>query len=233
MYAERPHILVIDDDARIRTLVSRYLWKQEFVALSAASAEEGLSILQDFDVDLIVCDVMMPGKSGFDFTEILRAGDHRTIPLILLTALGEVENRIEGFEKGADDYLPKPFDPQELVLRIKALLRRSTKKKAPDVLRIGAYHFNAEQSLLENKVDGHKDIRLTELESKLITALSKTPNQPVSREKLATLCEMDGSERAIDVQVTRLRKKIEVDPANPRLLRTVRGKGYLLKVESQ
>ena len=229
LHSDQPHILVIDDDERIRTLVTRYLWKNEFVSIAAANAQEAKDILKNFEVDLIVADVMMPGQTGFEFTNELRArNDNR--PIILLTALGEVENRIEGFEKGADDYLPKPFDPKELVLRIKALLKRVPKNTEAKKVQIGPYWFDVEQSLLSRDEAGNKQVMLTELEAKLLSSLLKTPNDPVSREVLAERCDMSGTERAIDVQVTRLRKKLEEDPSNPRLLKTVRGKGYMLRV---
>ncbi len=229
LHSEQPHILVIDDDERIRTLVTRYLWKNEFVSMGAANAAEGKEILKNFEVDLIVADVMMPGQSGFEFTDELRSRHDKT-PVILLTALGEVENRIEGLEKGADDYLAKPFDPKELVLRIKALLRRVPKKTEVKMVHIGPYWFDMDQGILSRNEDGTDHILLTELETRLLSSLLKTPNDSVSREVLAERCGMSGTERAIDVQVTRLRKKLEEDPANPRLLKTVRGKGYMLRV---
>lgn len=231
MFSERPHVLVIDDDERIRTLVSKYLWKNDFVTINAADAEEAKLLLKDFSVDLIVCDVMMPGQSGFEFTHELRLKKNN-VPIILLTALGEVENRIEGLEYGADDYLPKPFDPRELVLRIKALLKWLPKKTIAKKIQIGSLWFDSEHNILVSENENQQNISLTELEAKLLSALLKTPNEVISRELLAEMCEMTGTERAIDVQVTRLRKKLEDDPAKPSYLKTVRGKGYMLRIAS-
>ena len=231
MFSERPHVLVIDDDERIRTLVSKYLWKNDFVTINAADAEEAKLLLKDFSVDLIVCDVMMPGQSGFEFTHELRLKKNN-VPIILLTALGEVENRIEGLEYGADDYLPKPFDPRELVLRIKALLKWLPKKTTAKKIQIGSLWFDSEHNILVSENKDQENISLTELEAKLLSALLKTPNEVISRELLAEMCEMTGTERAIDVQVTRLRKKLEDDPAKPSYLKTVRGKGYMLRIAS-
>ncbi len=210
-------------------LVARYLWKNDFVAIEAKDAEDAKRILKEFVIDLIVCDVMMPGQNGFKLTKELRSKSNKT-PIILLTALGEVENRIEGFEQGADDYLPKPFDPKELTLRIQALLRRIPKEMQVKKVQIGSLWFDADHSVLE--LESGENSFLTELETKLLTALLKSTNQPVSREGLADMCDMSGTERAIDVQVTRLRKKMEEDPSNPRYLKTVRGKGYMLRVLS-
>lgn len=228
-FAEKPHILIIDDDARIRTLVSKYLWQNDFIAAMAGSAEEGVLILKDFEFDALVVDIMMPGDSGLEFTRKLRAA-HNNVPVILLTALGDIENRIEGFEQGADDYLPKPFEPRELVLRLKALLKRQPKASIMTLPTIiGEWQMDAERAILEHHSDPARHIRLTDLETKLLAALLSRHNEVISREDLARMCDMESSERAIDVQVTRLRKKLEDDPANPRYLRTVRGKGYMLR----
>ncbi len=227
-FSDLPHILVVDDDERIRTLIARYLWKHEFVAMCAADTAEAKIILKDFIVDLIVCDVMMPGQDGFEFVKELRAKSNH-MPVILLTALGEVENRIQGFEMGADDYLPKPFDPKELTLRIQALLKRVPKKTRVKEVHIGPYIFDADHQQLSGG-DG-SSISLTELETKLLGALAGLPNEVITREGLADMCEMSGTDRAIDVQITRLRKKIEVDAANPKFIKTVRGKGYMLRMD--
>lgn len=229
MFTDLPHILIVDDDERIRSLVSRYLWKRDFVATMVADAGEAQEALLKFQFDALVVDVMMPGMNGLDFTRFLRE-ENNAIPIILLTALGEVEDRISGFEKGADDYLPKPFEPEELVMRLKALFRRVPKKrKAQEIYKIGQWQFDVENSVLqsEDEVDGI--VHLTDLDVRLLKALIKHENEPVSREDLARLCEVDGSERAIDVQVTRIRKKLEEDPSNPKFLRTLRGKGYMLR----
>ena len=223
--ADKPHILVIDDDVRILSLVSKYLSKEGFVVLRAENSEEGKEVIKNFELDLIVCDVMMPGENGFEFTKKLREYNSK-IPLILLTALGEIENRIEGLETGADDYLSKPFDPRELVLRIKSLLKRTPRISTSKSVYLGSYQVNLEENFLESDKER---VTLTEIEGRLLSALIKNSNHPVTRERLAELCDMTGTERAIDVQVTRLRKKLEVDPSQPKYLKTVRGKGYMLR----
>lgn len=229
MFTDLPHILIVDDDERIRTLVSKYLWKRDFIATMVADAEEAEEAMLKFQFDALVVDVMMPGTTGLEFTRILREKNNY-IPIILLTALGEVEDRISGFEKGADDYLPKPFEPEELVMRLKAILRRVPKKrKAQDAYKIGKWDVDLENNVLLSEDSPDQIIHLTDLDVRLLMALIKHENEPVSREDLARLCEVDGSERAIDVQVTRIRKKLEEDPSNPRFLRTLRGKGYMLR----
>jgi two-component system, OmpR family, phosphate regulon response regulator OmpR len=229
MFTDLPHILIVDDDERIRSLVSRYLWKRDFVATMVADAGEAQEALLKFQFDALVVDVMMPGMNGLDFTRFLREGNN-TIPIILLTALGEVEDRISGFEKGADDYLPKPFEPEELVMRLKALLRRVPKNgKAQNSYKIGKWDVDLGDGVLLCEDDPDQVVHLTDLDVRLLKALIKHENEPVSREDLARLCNIDGSERAIDVQVTRIRKKLEEDPSNPKFLRTLRGKGYMLR----
>lgn len=229
MFTDLPHILIIDDDERIRVLVSRYLWKRNFLAMMVADAEEAREAMGKFQFDALVVDVMMPGMSGLEFTRFLREKNN-SIPIILLTALGEVEDRISGFEKGADDYLPKPFEPEELVMRLKALLRRVPKKRgAKEPYQIGSWRFDVENGVLRREDDEERVVHLTDLDVRLLRALIQHENEPVSREDLARLCEVDGSERAIDVQVTRIRKKLEEDPSNPKFLRTLRGKGYMLR----
>jgi two-component system phosphate regulon response regulator OmpR len=175
-----------------------------------------------------VLDVMMPGESGLELTEALRRDSRHHLPVLLLTARGSPEDRIAGFEAGADDYLGKPFEPRELVLRIRAMLRRSAPPPTdPTPLRLGPLEFDPERSELR---DGSGVIRLTGGEAALLTALSRKPNEVLSREEIAAALDMDDAgERAIDVQVTRLRRKIEADPREPRFLHTVRGRGYVLK----
>lgn len=225
-FSEIPHILVVDDDARISSLVCRYLNEHDFVTMSAGNAAEARDMMVAFSFDAAVVDVMMPGESGLQLTGFIR--DSLRMPVILLTALGQVENRIEGFEAGADDYLPKPFEPMELVMRLRALLRRSGGKKSREGLRIGQWMFDESRAGL---VDGVDFVKLSGIEVNLIKALSQTPGLPVSREDLARLCNIDSAERSIDVQITRLRKKLEPDSKNPRVLQTVRGKGYVLHVD--
>jgi two-component system phosphate regulon response regulator OmpR len=226
------HILVVDDDARLRGLLSRYLADQGFRVTTAADAADARDKLRFVHPDLMVLDVMMPGEGGLTFTASLRGDLGDTVPVLLLTARGTPEDRIAGFEAGADDYLGKPFEPLELVLRIRALLRRVTPKPieptAPSgPVALGALSFDVARGELSGP-DGV--LRLTGGEAALLTALASKPNEVLSREDIAAALDMDDAgERAIDVQVTRLRRKIETDPREPRFLHTVRGRGYVLK----
>ena len=222
-----PNILVVDDDKRIRNLLSRFLWDNHYCAITAGDARHARDILEVMRVDAMIVDVMMPGESGVDFTRGLR--DVSDIPVLMLTALGESDDRITGLEAGADDYLAKPFEPRELLLRLKSILRRfpaQTSDKQSHV-QIGHWEFDNIGNIL---MSDNESISLTQMEGRLLKALLSNSNAPVSREKLAELCELEAGERTIDVQVTRLRKKIEDDPKSPRLLQTVRGKGYMLRV---
>ncbi len=225
--AARPHVLVVDDDERISELVSRYLHEHGFVVMAAGDAKEARMMLKSFAFDAMVVDVMMPGESGIELTRELQK-THK-MPVLLLTALGEAQDRITGLEAGADDYLPKPFEPRELVLRLNAILRRTVQKSETlKPFRIGAWRFDPERNELR---DGDEIMPLTAAEALLIRALAGRPGEPVSREELAQKCGLDAGERTIDVQVTRLRRKIEKDTKVPRYLQTVRGKGYLLRIE--
>ncbi len=225
--AARPHVLVVDDDKRICELLSRFLHENGFMVITAGHAAEAREMLADFAFDAMVVDVMMPGESGIDFIRGLPPGAR--LPVILLTALGEAQDRIAGLEAGADDYLPKPFEPRELVLRLNAVLRRTVRKsETPKTFRIGAWTFSMERDELRN---GDAILPLTTAEGLLIRALASRPGEAISREELAEKCGLDAGERTIDVQVTRLRRKIEKDTRVPRYLQTVRGKGYLLRVE--
>lgn len=229
-FAGLPHVLMVDDDVRICDLVTRYLGEQGFVVLSAANASEARALLARFEFDVLVVDVMMPGETGFEFTQGLRENAYEG-PVLLLTAMGEVDNRIEGFEAGADDYLVKPFEPRELVLRLNAILRRTSAVKADALkpFRVGRWRFDPGSDMLESE-DGQK-VRLTSMEANLMKALAKHGGEVMSRDELAELCGVEAGERTIDVQVTRLRRKIEDDTKAPRYLQTVRGKGYVLRVE--
>ena len=228
-YAARPHIMVVDDDARIRSLVSRYLNEHGFVVVEAEDAASARALLERFEVDAMVVDVMMPGETGLALTESLR-GSHEDIPVILLTALGGAEDRISGLECGADDYLPKPFEPRELVLRLRAVLRRSFVAEEEDALdvRLGRWRFDAARGTFSS---GDEVLHLTEAEAALFRALAAKPGDILSRDALAEACGIEGGGRTIDVQVTRLRRKIEDDTRAPRYLQTVRGKGYVLRVD--
>jgi len=224
-YAALPHILVIDDDDRIRELVCRYLTEHGFFVSEAQDAAHAKEILNFASYDALVVDVMMPGQTGFEFTtELRRISD---IPVVLLTAMGEVDDKITGLEIGADDYLTKPFDPRELVLRLEAILRRRPSAEIQNsALQIGDKIFNPEQNEL---VQGEALIKLTDSEATLLKALAARKGEIISRDDLAAACSLDPDGRTIDVQVTRLRRKIEEDNSNPRYLQTVRGKGYRLQ----
>lgn len=224
------HILVVEDDARLRDRLARYLIGEGFRVTAAVDAADARGTIRAINYDLMVLDVMMPGESGLDLIQSLRQEQHRDLPILLLTARGAPEDRIAGFEAGADDYLGKPFEPRELVLRIRALLRRTPPpdpEQPPAPVRIGGAWFDVARSELRD-ISG--PIRLTGGEAALLTALARKPNEVLSREDIAEALGMDDSgERAIDVQVVRLRRKIEADPREPRFLHTVRGRGYILK----
>jgi two-component system phosphate regulon response regulator OmpR len=224
------HILVVEDDPRLRERLARYLTSEGFRVTAAGDSAEARIQLRAINPDLMVLDVMMPGESGLDLTQALRQEGGDTLPILLLTARGAPEDRIAGFEAGADDYLGKPFEPRELVLRIRALLRRVSPPiaEAPaGPVRIGDAEFDVERGELR---DATGPIRLTGGEAALLTALARKCNEVLTREEIADALGMDDSgERAIDVQVVRLRRKIEVDPREPRFLHTVRGRGYILK----
>ncbi len=229
--AQEPvHVLVVDDDLRLRTLLGRYLAENGFRVSTADGAAEARDKLRFLQPDALVLDVMMPGESGLALTAALRQ-ENATVPILLLTARGAPEDRIAGFESGADDYLGKPFEPRELVLRLRAMLRRTVPPPVADTsavpLRLGALEFDPVRGELRG-ADGV--IYLTGGEAALLSALANRPNEVFSREDIAGAVGMDETgERAIDVQVTRLRRKIETDPREPRFLHTVRGRGYVLK----
>lgn len=226
-FAEKSHLLVVDDDDRIRDLLSRFLIDSGFVVMSAASAYDAREILKDFNFDLLILDIMMPGETGLELLADYRRTE--TTPVIFLTALGETPDRISGLETGADDYISKPFDPKELLLRIRAILKRQAatghKQRNDGTRRIGPFNFDARKNMLQR---GDDIIRLTPVETTLLQVLSAQSGKVLSREELARLCDFDAQDRAIDVQVTRLRRKIEDDPSFPKLLQTVRGQGYIL-----
>jgi two-component system, OmpR family, phosphate regulon response regulator OmpR len=227
---EDAHILVVDDDARLRSLLSRYLTGEGFRVTTAETAGDARAKLRSINPDMMVLDIMMPGESGLALTEALRREQGHEVPVLLLTARGAPEDRIAGFEAGADDYLGKPFEPRELLLRIRAMLRRTPSPAASvpaGPVQLGAAEFDAERGELRI---ASGPIRLTGGEMALLTALARKPNEVLSREDIAAALSMDDAgERAIDVQVTRLRRKIEADPREPRFLHTVRGRGYVLK----
>ncbi len=224
-------ILVVEDDARLRGQLSRYLSDNGYRVSTAEDAAAARDQLRFLHPDLMVLDVMMPGENGLALTESLRREDV-DLPVLLLTARGAPEDRIAGFEAGADDYLPKPFEPKELLLRIRAMLRRvppppPASAEAAGPTQLGGLTYDPHRGELRGPSG---TIRLTGGEAALLTALARRPNEILSREDIVEALGMDDSgERAIDVQVTRLRRKIETDPREPRFLHTARGRGYVLK----
>ena len=220
--AEAAHILVVDDDDRIRDLLKRFLIKEGHRVTIAAHAASARKMFNTMTFDLVILDIMMPGEDGLSLLSALRR--RMDTPVILLTARGMAEDRIEGLKRGADDYLPKPFEPEELALRIAAILRRTVREEPPEEIEMSGLVFNAGRGELKN---GEARIRLTDAELQLLTLLAARPGEAVSREELAAMTSA-GLERSIDVQVTRLRRKIEPDPKEPLHLQTVRGIGYRL-----
>ncbi|AVO38820.1 response regulator [Pukyongiella litopenaei] len=224
------HLLIVDDDERIRELLKKFLIRNGFLVTAARDAAHARRVLSGLDFDLIVMDVMMPGEDGVSLTRSLR--ETMPTPILLLTARGETEHRIAGLEAGADDYLPKPFEPKELLLRINAILRRMpdtpTEQVVPQVLHLGPIRYDMERGELWQ---GEDPVRLTATEIQLMRIFSAHPGEPVSRTRLVEELGRDrgqAQERAVDVQITRLRRKIEPDPKQPRYLQTVRGEGYML-----
>ncbi|HEY3695810.1 response regulator transcription factor [Phenylobacterium sp.] len=220
------HLLVVDDDDRIRELLKEYLARAGFRVTTASGGAAARRLMRTLDFDLAVFDVMMPGEDGFSLTRWLReaGGPSARTPVLMLTARGLAEDRIEGLRLGADDYLSKPFEPEELLLRIEAILRRAHRRPANGAVLLGRCSFDPERG--ELVCDG-QPVRLTEAEAGLLRRLARTPHEPVDRIELAH-DSVDPSGRAVDVQVTRLRRKIEPDPKAPRYLQTLRGVGYML-----
>ncbi len=220
-----PHILVVDDDTRLRDLLQRYLMEQGFRITTAQDAAEARAKLAAIAFDLLVLDIMMPGESGLELTRWLRR--HNDVPILLLTARGETEDRIDGLASGADDYITKPFEPRELVLRIQAVLRRLGEAPEPPAERLSFGEFSFDL-LREELRRGEDYVRLTAAEASLLKALARRPGEAISRETLMAENPIISNLRTIDVQMTRLRRKIESDPKYPRFLKTVRGTGYIL-----
>jgi two-component system phosphate regulon response regulator OmpR len=224
--ADLPHLLVVDDDNRLRALLARYLGGQGHMVTTAASAAQARAVMRSLAFDLLVLDVMMPGQNGIDFAKALRA-EGCALPILMLTARSEAEERIAGLEAGADDYLPKPFEPRELLLRIAAIMRRTPRApEGPPPIRLGRWIFDPDRSTL---TAGAEIVRLTDVETSLLRVLAQTPGGIVSRDELVDRSRVEINARSIDVQVNRLRRKIEADPRLPRYLQTVRGSGYVLK----
>lgn len=224
------HLLIVDDDERIRSLLQKFLVRNGFLVTAARDAGHARRILSGLDFDLIVLDVMMPGEDGLNLCRSLR--ETHSTPIMLLTAKGDTGNRIEGLEAGADDYLPKPFEPKELLLRINAILRRvpdvTQEETKPRVLNLGPIRYDMERGEMWQ---GEDLVRLTATEMQLMKIFSAQPGEPITRAQLVEDLGRDrgqAQERAVDVQITRLRRKIESNPKQPRYLQTVRGAGYML-----
>ena len=228
MSPDAPHLLVVDDDERIRGLLQRFLQKSGFLVTVAREAGHARRILSGLDFDLMVLDVMMPGEDGVSLARSIR--EERTTPILLLTAKAEAGDRIAGLEAGADDYLAKPFEPRELLLRINAILRRAPEAPAPvrpSRIMLGPLSYDTERGELW---EGESPVHLTATESQLMRIFAGKPGEALSRSALTQALGRDGEaqERAVDVQITRLRRKLETDPKRPRYLQTVRGAGYML-----
>ncbi|ADV11327.1 response regulator transcription factor [Mesorhizobium sp. M7A.F.Ca.CA.001.09.2.1] len=224
---DAPHLLVVDDDTRIRNLLKQYLTENGFRVTVAGNAGEARRKLAGLDFDLLVLDVMMPGETGVDLTKSLRA--EKNVPILMLTALSETDSRISGLEAGADDYLPKPFDPRELILRINNILRRGGPATTPKVeqLVFGPYTFQIARRELKR---GGEALKLTDREQEILAIFAARAGETIPRHELVG-DDSEVGERTIDVQINRLRRKIERDPSNPVWLQTVRGIGYRLSVE--
>lgn len=232
MIDETPHILVVDDDERLRKLLKKFLSDNGFLVSVAEHAGDARQKLSGLEFDLIVLDLMMPGESGLDFATDFRRTD--STPILMLTAMGDGENRINGLETGADDYLTKPFEPRELVLRIKNILKRHQRRPAPAVLPnhiyLGEMTFEPQSHRLSHN---DQPVHLTASEASLLTILCHHAGQVLEREQLAELSGVNANGRTIDVQITRLRRKIEPDPKAPQYLHTIRGQGYVLRPSAQ
>ncbi|MDO4162398.1 MAG: response regulator [Pseudomonadota bacterium] len=229
MVKDCPHILVIDDDLRLRNLLQRYLQENGFAVSAARDAENARMFLRQYQFNLLIIDVMMPNESGIEFLQKLRRDSD--VPALVLTAMGNTSDRIIGLEAGADDYLPKPFEPKELVLRINSILRRvpANSGQSEQILNFGGFVYDLEKKELSSKENGL--VHITPVEQAILSTLGAKCGQIFTRERLAEILGAGQNSRSIDVQITRLRKKIEKDSKNPRYLQTVRGKGYMLLTE--
>ena len=219
------HILVVDDDEGIRTLVKKYLNENNYLVTTANSAEDAFEKIQIIKFDLIILDIMMPGKNGLEF--IKENQKKLNTPVILLTAKGEANERVEGLEVGADDYLPKPFEPKELILRIQNIIRKTKKSDQKRVIQFENIKIDLNKQLIVKK---NTEYKINNTEKKILEKMINNPGKTFSREDIGILTELD-KERSIDVIITRLRKKIEIDPKNPKFLQTIRGVGYVLWIE--
>ena len=222
---ENPHILIVDDDNRIRELIKEYLEENDFIVSTANDAEEASEKIKLIDFEIIVLDIMMPGESGLTLTKKLRK--NIPTPIILLTAKGEVDDRIIGLESGADDYLVKPFSPKELLLRINNILKKTKEKTLEEKIKIGENLLNLKKMIIEKN---GKTIKLNGTEKKLLENMIFSKGKTFSREEIGKIINIS-KERSVDVMITRLRQKLEYDPKNPQYLQTVRGSGYVLWIE--
>ena len=219
------HILVVDDDDGIRELVKQYLNQNNFLVSTANSAEDALEKIQVIKFDLIILDIMMPGKSGLEFT--IENKKKINTPIILLTAKGEASERVKGLEVGADDYLPKPFEPKELILRIKNILNKTQIDAKKRMVSFGNIEINLNKHLI---IKNNEEFKINSTEKTILEVMINSPGKTFSREEIGNIIKLD-KERSIDVVITRLRKKIEIDPKNPKYLQTLRGEGYVLWIE--
>ena len=219
------HILVVDDDDGIRSLVKQYLTENNFLITTASSAEDASEKTAIIKFDLVVLDIMMPGKNGLEF--IKEHKEKINTPIILLTAKGEVDERVEGLEVGADDYLPKPFEPKELILRIKNILNKTKKNSQRRIIEFDNIKIDLNKLLI---IQNDKEFKINNTEKIILEKMINEPGKTFSREAIGKLIDLD-KERSIDVIITRLRKKIEIDPKNPKYLQTLRGAGYVLWIE--
>ena len=219
------HILIVDDDDGIRLLVKKYLNENNFLVTTADNAENALEKIKVIKFDLIILDIMMPGKSGLDFLK----DNKKTLdtPIILLTAKGGTDERVEGLEIGADDYLPKPFEPKELILRIKNILNKTIKIEQKRIIEFEKVKINLNKLLI---IKNNKEFKINNTEKIILEKMINNPGKTFSREDIGKIIKLD-KERSIDVIITRLRKKIEIDPKNPKFLQTIRGAGYVLWIE--
>ena len=225
MENSKTHILIVDDDNRIRNLLKEYLKENNYIVSTSENAENAKIKLTHFKFDLIVLDVMMPGQNGYDLTKEIKKNIE--IPIILLTAKGEVENRIKGLELGADDYISKPFEPKELLLRIKNIINKNNK------IDLNTKHFVGNAQIDLNKMNinlGEKNKKINSSEKKVLIKMLENPGKTYSREEIGKISGIN-QERSIDVMITRLRQKIEINPKNPKYLQTIRGSGYVLWIE--
>jgi len=225
MTKETSHILVVDDDNKIRDLTKQYLIENNFLVTTAKDAIDAKKKIEIIKFDLLILDIMMPGESGLSLTQHLKKNN--TTPIILLTAKGEVGDRIKGLEFGADDYLGKPFEPKELLLRIKNILKKTQVKNLPNEIMIGKARINLKK--LEVKID-KKTKKINPTERKVLEKMLSSPGQIFSREEIGKVMNIT-KERTVDVMITRLRQKIEIDPKNPKYFQTIRGSGYVLWIE--